>query len=505
MSFSQALSGLNAQSENLKILGNNIANSQTVGFKSSGAIFSDVFAGASSQVGLGVKISDVRQDFTAGDLETSGRTLDLAVAGEGFYRIEQANGEIAYTRNGQFSQDNQGFLVNASGQRLTGYGLSDPNDPFSAVVPGGAPQALNIPTADIPAKATADVTATYNLDASTVPGQGLQQATVQAVDGNGALITVDNDGAYDANGDPLEIDVSYHYSNSFTTFDSLGNERNVTMYYEKVDDNTWKAFQAVDGKLTFDGDPNAGPVDLDNSFWLRFNSNGQLLKYSDVGVTGARDEDAVIGVADAGYRLTFGTPGTPGTPAALAEDGASANGQAAADAFSATAADNPGATKAFADLEFIVGDGADPLNYDFTLTGTTQFNNNSVQNTLTQDGYTSGSLAGLEITREGRVIRIYTNEERRDAGQIVLANFANEEGLQPIGDNAWRETNASGIGILGTGGTGVFGTIESGVLENSNVDLAKQLVDTIVAQRAYQANSTSISTQDELLQTIINL
>ncbi|MED5252169.1 MAG: flagellar hook-basal body complex protein, partial [Pseudomonadota bacterium] len=137
--------------------------------------------------------------------------------------------------------------------------------------------------------------------------------------------------------------------------------------------------------------------------------------------------------------------------------------------------------------------------------GTTQFNNNSVQNTLTQDGYTSGSLAGLEVTREGRVIRIYTNEERRDAGQIVLANFANKEGLQAIGDNAWRETNASGIGIIGTAGTGVFGTIESGVLENSNVDLAKQLVDTIVAQRAYQANSTSISTQDELLQTIINL
>ncbi|MGP9764816.1 flagellar hook protein FlgE [Halomonas sp. AOP13-D3-9] len=500
MSFSQALSGLNAQSENLKILGNNIANSQTVGFKSSGAIFADVFAGASSQVGLGVKISDVRQDFTAGDLETSGRTLDLAVAGEGFYRVQQTNGEVAYTRNGQFSQDNEGFLVNASGQRLTGYGLSDANDPFSAVVPGGAPEALNIPSADIPAKATADVAATYNLDASTVPGQGLQQATVQAVDENGDLITVDNAGAYDAAGDALELDVSYHYSNSFTTFDSLGNERNITMYYEKVDDNTWKAFQAVDGKLAFDG-VGGGAQDLENSFWLRFNSNGQLAKYSDLddAGNGARDEDDVVGIAAAGYQLDFGAA------VPLAVNGASANGQNAAEAFNQDSVDDAGLTKAFANLEFIVGDGADPLNYDFALTGTTQFNNNSVQNTLTQDGYTSGSLAGLEITRDGRVIRIYTNEERRDAGQIVLANFANEEGLQSIGDNAWSATNASGIGIIGTGGTGVFGTIESGVLENSNVDLAKQLVDTIVAQRAYQANSTSISTQDELLQTIINL
>ncbi|BCA90299.1 flagellar hook protein FlgE [Vreelandella aquamarina] len=504
MSFSQALSGLNAQSENLKILGNNIANSQTVGFKSSGAIFADVFAGANSQVGLGVKIANVRQDFTAGDLEATGRTLDLAVAGEGFYRVQLNSGEAAYTRNGQFSQDNQGFLVNAAGQRLTGYGLSEPNDPFSPVIAGGAPTPINISSADIPAKATANAAATYNLDASIVPGQNLQQSSLQAVDSTGNLLTVDGDGAYDPAGDPLEIDVSYHYSNSFTAYDSLGNERNITVYYEKVADNTWKAFQAVDGKLSFTGGSGAASTNMDNAFWLKFNGNGQLATYGDLdtAASGARDEDTVVGVADAGYVLTFGSPGIP---PAINEDSASTNGSDRADAFDATAIDNPGATKAFAELEFLVGDGAEALSYDFTLTGTTQFNNNSVQNTLTQDGYTSGSLAGLEVTREGRVIRIYTNEERRDAGQIVLANFANKEGLQAIGDNAWRETNASGIGIIGTAGTGVFGTIESGVLENSNVDLAKQLVDTIVAQRAYQANSTSISTQDELLQTIINL
>ncbi|MGE6510637.1 MAG: flagellar hook protein FlgE [Halomonas sp.] len=425
MSFSQALSGLNAQSENLKILGNNIANSQTVGFKSSGAIFADVFAGASSQVGLGVKISDVRQDFTAGDLETSGRTLDLAVAGEGFYRVEQASGEAAYTRNGQFSQDNQGFIVNAAGQRLTGYGLSDENDPFSEVIAGGAPEALRIPADDIPAAETGRVTATYNLDGSTQVGVGLQTAVL--FDGFGAT--------------PAEVEVDYHFSNSFTVYDSLGNARNISTYFRKTDDNTWQVEVARDG------------VKLDNSndFELTFDSNGQL--------TGTPDN--ITGV-DNGEEATFTFP-----------------------------ADDLG--------------GAEELDFTFNLVGTTQFNNNSVQNTLTQDGYSSGSLAGLEVTREGRVIRIYTNEQRRDAGQIVLANFANEEGLQSIGDNAWRETNASGIGIIGTAGTGVFGTIESGVLENSNVDLAKQLVDTIVAQRAYQANSTSISTQDELLQTIINL
>ena len=458
MSFSQALSGLNAQSENLKILGNNIANSQTVGFKSSGAIFADVFAGANSQVGLGVKIASVLQDFTAGDLETTGRTLDLAVAGEGFYRVEQTNGEAAYTRNGQFSQDNQGFLVNASGQRLTGYGLSDPNDPFSEVVAGGAPQALQIPADDIPANATEAMTATYNLNASVVVGQAegntpTQSATI--VGGNGAEMAVD-----------------YHYSNSYTVYDSLGNTHVVSTYFLKNQNNQWIAQVAVNGEIAgYSRNPGPAPNNVPNqgavadygtnAFAISFNSNGQLPRNADGDITAIQNINGT----------TVGT--------------------------------GPGAT--VANIAFAPGGGADQVNFELDLEGTTQFNNNSVQNTLTQDGYSSGSLAGLEVTREGRVIRLYTNEERRDAGQIVLANFANEEGLQPIGDNAWRETNASGIGIIGTAGAGVFGTIESGVLENSNVDLAKQLVDTIVAQRAYQANSTSISTQDELLQTIINL
>mgnify|MGYP006434124157 CR=1 FL=1 len=131
MAFSQPLSGLAAQSKNLDIIGNNIANSQTVGFKSGSALFSDVFAGANADVGLGIKVSDVRQDFSSGDLESTGRNLDLAIAGEGFFRLEETSGEAVFSRNGQFSRDSDGFIVNATGQRLTGFGLSDPNDPFS--------------------------------------------------------------------------------------------------------------------------------------------------------------------------------------------------------------------------------------------------------------------------------------------------------------------------------------------------------------------------------------
>lgn len=137
MGFSQALSGLNAAKANLNTLGNNIANSQTVGFKSSTTLFADVFANA--DVGLGTQVSDVRQDFSDGNIESTSRELDLAISGEGFFRMQQ-NGETVYSRNGQLTMDADGYLVNAQGAQLMGYGLSDPNDPFSDVVAGGQPR-----------------------------------------------------------------------------------------------------------------------------------------------------------------------------------------------------------------------------------------------------------------------------------------------------------------------------------------------------------------------------
>jgi flagellar hook protein FlgE len=450
MSFSQALSGLAAQSENIKIITNNIANSQTVGFKSSGASFADVFAGTTNRVGLGVQIAAVMQDFTAGDLENTGRDLDLAIAGQGFYRLEQPGGEVVYSRNGQFNQDAEGFLRNASGQYLTGYGLSNPNDAFSAVVAGGDPTRLFIPPDDLPPSATTRASAIYNLDSSTETGIGTTQKA-----------TVNTDYA----DPPATADIDFHFSTSFSAFDSLGNQRTVTTYYTKTADNTWEARIALDGVRR---EAVATP-----DFTLNFNTEGALAATAITGVGGVAADPGVAGgpsAATGQVTLTFDEP-TAAPPAAG---------------------------------EFDLG-GAATLAFELDLAGTTQFNNNSVQNSLDQNGYTSGTLVGIEVQEDGTVTRIFTNEERRDVGQVVLTNFANPEGLAPDGDNAWRQTAASGEPVLGTAGTGVFGQIASGVLENSNVELAEQLVDLIVAQRAYQANSSSISTQDEMLQTVINL
>ena len=415
MSFSQALSGLNAAKSSLGVLGNNIANSQTVGFKGAGSQFADVFA--NSKVGLGTRVSAVLQDFSEGNLEATNRNLDLAISGQGFYRFEQG-GEIVYSRNGQLSMTPDGFLVNANGARIMGYGLNATGQ----VQTGGQPQVLNVSADEMPARATDNVATTFNLDSRMVVGEGTSEVTVR------------NDIADPDSNQSFE----YHYSNNFTVYDSLGNPRNITVYYEKAGSNAWDARVVMDGYY-----------DAANDFSVAFNNNGTL-----GAVTGA---NVVGGVPQIGF-----------SQAQLGGDPA-------------------------------------PLDFGLDIAGSTQFGNTSTTSALTQNGYTSGALVGITIQGDGTIMRNYANEQSRPAGQIALAYFRNPEGLNPAGDNAWSASANSGQELVGAPGTGLLGSIESGAIETSNVDMAKQLVDMIVSQRAYQANSQTIKTQDELLQTAINL
>lgn len=437
MSFSQALSGLNAQREKLGVIGNNIANSQTVGFKSSSVQFSDVYAQA--RVGLGVRTSAVLQDFSTGNIESSSRNMDLAIAGEGFFRFQQSSGEIGYSRNGQLTMTANGDLVNAQGAKIMGYGLSDPNDAFSAVAKGGATVPLNVPAANMPAQATGGgdgenpgVQATYNLDAS------IDVANAELKEEALVFATL----AEKLAGDQPSETISYHYSNSFTVYDSLGTAHNVMAYFEKTGDNAWSVKTTING------------ISAANDFTLAFTPDGTLTRNAD------GDIDGVDGGSDrAGLTFDAATLGT----------------------------------------------GADNLNFNFILAGTTQFSNDSTNSSLSQDGYTSGALVGVTIQGDGSVMRNYSNEQSVSAGQIALVSFRNPEGLSTAGDNLWTATAASGQELVGVPGTGMLGGIQASATETSNVDMAQELVSMIVAQRAYQANSQTISTQDELLQTIINL
>lgn len=429
MSFSQALSGLNSQSQKLGAIGNNIANSQTVGFKGSNVQFSDVFA--NSKVGLGTRVSAVLQNFNEGNIESTNRNLDLAVAGTGFFRFMDTSGEVVYSRNGQLTMTSDGNLINAQGFQIMGYGLNAAGQ----VQVGGQPVPLNVSAEELAASATTRVGTTLNLDARKVPGSE-DMSTVET-----------NDGTI----------IDYHYSNNFTVYDSLGNPRNITVYYVKVGANDWTAKMTMDGQALMQLDDDNNPIldgdgnQIVRSFELGFDTNGKLRNdVGDVGINGS-----IAGITFPSNLYLAGAPN---------------------------------------DLQF-----------DLNLAGTTQFGNTSTVSSLTQNGYTSGSLVGITIDENGTIMRNYSNEQSRAAGQIALATFRNPEGLTPAGDNVWRASNESGQELIGAPGTGLLGGIVSGAIETSNVDMARELVNMIVAQRAYQANSQTIKTQDELLQTAINL
>ncbi|MDT8399364.1 MAG: flagellar hook protein FlgE [Pseudomonadales bacterium] len=389
MGFSQALSGLNSAATNIDVIGNNIANSQTVGFKGSRTMFADVFAGA--EVGLGTRVTAVLQDFSAGTLESTNRSLDLAITGSGFFRFSQ-EGQVMFSRNGQLTLSSDGFLVNPQGARLTG---------LPGAGGGGNPVELQVPSGALPAKATTAIDVLFNLD-------GRETAIAAPFDPNDAS--------------------TYSFTNNVTIFDSLGNDHTVTQYFIKTADNVWDVRLSREGELA----PEIGNV-------------------------------------------TFDTQGLLATTTNLGS------------------------------FTFVPGNGVANLDIAMSLAGSTQFGNEFELSSLSQDGFRSGSLLGVSIEENGNVVGNYSNEQTQILGTIVLANFANPEGLESVGENAWIETGTSGAALLGEAGIGLFGTIQSGVTESSNVDLTQELINLIIAQRNFQANSQTIQVQDEVLQDAVNL
>jgi len=263
MSFQDGLSGLNAAARNLDVIGNNVANSSTVGAKTSRAEFADVYANALSgsgtgAVGIGVAVSSIAQQFTQGDISTTQNPMDMAINGRGFFRTS-LNGSVQYTRNGQFRMDKDGFIVNAQGANLTGYAADS-----AGKIQGGAPNPLQISQADISPKATATTAAQFNLDAgATVP-----TATFSSTDAS-----------------------SYNNSNSMSVYDSLGRQHQVTLYYAKTSANNWAVYGSADGT-------ELPTKPLTN---LAFDATGSL-------TTPAAPFSVTIPVgADAGTSLTFTT------------------------------------------------------------------------------------------------------------------------------------------------------------------------------------------------------
>ncbi|MEC8919081.1 MAG: flagellar hook protein FlgE, partial [Pseudomonadota bacterium] len=367
--------------------------------------------------------------------EATGRNLDIAIAGDGFLRFQQ-EGQVGYSRNGQLTMTADGYLENAQGARLMGYGLADATDVNSGVVTGGQPGVLNIPAADMPASATGatgtGINILLNLDSATVADDTSTATLYNSLTAKNAEDTT------------AQTPIAYNYSTSFTVYDSQGAQHNATLYFQKssVDDNTWTARTALDGVLTAD----------DPALTLEFDNSGKLAT-----INGELTTDNPVNWPD----LTF--------------------------------TDNE------------LGTGVQEINATFNMAGSTQFAGDSTVKSLAQDGYSAGALVGISFADDGTIVGNYSNEKTVDLGQIALATFRNPEGLTPSGDNLFAATAASGNELLGIAGTGTLGSIESETLEASNVDLTQELVNLIIAQRNYQANTNSIRTQSEVMDQIAQL
>ena len=403
MAFQHGLSGLNASSRNLDVIGHNIANANTVGMKASRAEFGELYASsinASGGInsGIGVTVATVSQQFTQGNITVTGNDMDVAINGSGFFEVQKPDGSMAYTRAGMFKLDNQGNIITNSGAALMGY----PTD-GDGVRTAFESQPLTLPTGGpIPARQSTAITAEFNLDA---------RAPIAA-----AAVPPTPFGTY---------------STSLNAFDAQGIEVPVTFVFEKVANNQWNVYTGVNG---------ADPA-LSVPFPVNFMPDGSL------------DPATVI------PQLQLASPNDP----------------------------------------------AQVFNVDINFDDVTQFGTDFAVSNLSQDGYRPGELTSLGIGEDGVIVARYSNGQSQAAGQIALVNFRNVQGLSPTGDGNWVQTAASGQPIAGAPGEGKFGSLKSGAVEDSNVDLTGELVNMMTAQRAYQANAQTIKTQDQVMSTLLNM
>lgn len=529
-----AVSGLKNHQTKMDVIGNNIANVNTIGFKGSTVNFQDVMSqtlqsAASAagnrggtnpmQVGLGMGLASININFTDGSPEATGRQTDLAISGSGFFIVSDGVSQL-YTRAGNFDFEPAGNFID-SGTGYTVYGWqANANGSINTSAPTGP---INISTMQsMPGLSTTSMKFGDNLSADAPIGTAVQNSII----------------VYDSLGIGHKVN---------TTFTKVGEGKWV--YNNVVPDAVSGSLKNSVGELTFNSSgavsgqstvntasitPNtvtvtntklnttAGSVDTQYFTVFDSNNNAHELKmkitYNGV-ISGSNnwnytlEESGLTGGTVATGSITDSTLNAPyvGLPTSFNFSSGTASitwgGQVAATAAATTATTNPYATTTLASMQFTPAGGADPLTISEDMAGITQYGSDgqSTLQILFQNGYAQGELQKYSINTDGVVLGTYSNGETRSLAQVALATFSNPGGLARGGSSFFVKSPNSGEPQIGTTGTGGRGRLNPGNLEMSNVDLAKEFSNMIVTQRGFQANSKIISTTDEMLQELANL
>lgn len=407
-SFSTPLSGLTAAQQQLQSVSNNLANIDTDGYKDETLTFGDLFAqtGAMSgngnplQVGSGVNVASTVSNYTDGNLNATGIASNMALSGNGFFVTQGANGTLDYTRNGDFTTNNAGQLVNPAGELLLGYPATN-----GVVNTSAALQPLQVGSMTSAAQASTMIGITANLDSNTAAGASAP-------------------------------------SSSLTIYDSLGQAHTLSVNYTNTGPGNWSytvTMPSADVIAGTTGDTTVG------SGTLVFDGNGQLDPASTFGPI------SVPTLAD-GATVPLNLNGPFGTP-------------------------------------------TDP-----TITQTAMA---SATSATTTDGFGSGTLTTYTVEPDGTIEGTFTSGNTLALGQVAVASFANNQGLNSTGNNDYQPTVASGSAVIGVAGTGGRGTVVGGNVEQSNVDIATEFAKLIVAQQAYSANAKSITTFNSVSQATL--
>ncbi len=566
------VSGLNANGTALSVIGNNIANLSTVGFKSSKASFADLISSSISggsgaiQTGIGVALTSVQGNFSQGSLATSSNVLDIAIDGNGFFVVEDAQGGTFYSRAGLFRLDKNNNVVDPTGFKLQGF-LADTTGTITGTIGD-----ISLPTTTASPRATGTAFVAANLNSSTsqtgLAGNLVGSAastTTTAAGNNSFTINLNGDGVRTvtvANGltgqalatavqnavralipnDPFKASAYSGFTATVNSANVFTFRSGITGTTNNLSTGTGTVVVAANGADTLAGNLNltGGTSTAGTDFLLSnpsatsdfstsittFDSlgNSHLLttyftkigdntwNYNVVASTSdvvtanyhSSNIDTTLGIVRVGSgTLTFATNGTLDRESVVTRYD------------TGTAAGTPGATPGQLQIDFN-GATADQLivmNFGTSVTtdggsgldGTTQFGSNSALVQQTQDGYAAGALQAFSVDSNGVINGRFSNGQLRALAQVVLARFPDPIGLTRTGKNTFAQSGNSGQPVTGTPDSAGLGRVLSNSLELSNVDLGESFIDMIAAQRGFQANSRVITTSDEILQELVNL
>lgn len=474
-SLYSGVSGLKNHQTKMDVVGNNIANVNTTGFKRSRTNFQDLLSqnlsGASSptgtrggingmQVGLGVGMASIDTIVTAGNTQYTGASLDMAIEGDGYFVLQNGNSKV-YTRAGTFDMDTQGNIISTNnGLKVMGWMATDGQLPSLDI---NSLSTLKVPIGlTIDAEATTKASYNKNLDAS-----------MSEVDITDFPSETDNSGYNFANGAGTKKGVKdvEGYSTSLEVYDSLGNTQSIGIKFIKSGANEWTAYYTEPAKTGANDTP-------PNTYFYKYNKLGTLTYDSSGNLESLKDS---AGNAVAGTSIEMPTY----TSQKIETDA------------------NTGQLTGF------TSNNAEPLNIEIDFANLTQYaaseGEESTAVGVRDDGYAAGSLQTISADSSGVITGSFSNGRTMTLAQVAVACFNNPGGLTSIGGNIFSVSNNSGEAQIGPAGSGGRGTIAPSTLEMSNVNLSDEFTDMIVTQRGFQANSRVITTTDTMLEELINL